>query len=224
MGKRNKLIIGFYGALLSGVLFMSYDSNPPDGYSGAPGDSLCSSCHDTPPAGVDGTISLTGLPSTVSLNTTYNLTLTSTVTLGSPSTAGFQLVALNSTNQNSGNLSENEPDVGTETSGGREYVEHRGDKNIVAGTVSWNFQWTSPVTGSGLITMYAASNLTNNNNSDGGDRVISNIFTTTIGSGSNMTVAITNSVNVSCFGGNNGSATALASNGTPPYTYMWSNG
>ncbi|MBK6903483.1 MAG: T9SS type A sorting domain-containing protein [Saprospirales bacterium] len=224
MGKRNKLIIGFYGALLSGVLFMSYDSNPPDGYSGAPGDSLCSSCHDTPPAGVDGTISLTGLPSTVSLNTTYNLTITSTVTLGSPSTAGFQLVALNSTNQNSGNLSENQPDVGTETSGGREYVEHRGDKNIIGGTVSWDFQWTSPLTGSGLITMYAASNLTNNNNSDGGDRVISNIFTTTIGSGSNMTVAITNSVNVSCFGGNNGSATAQASNGTPPYTYMWSNG
>ncbi|MFI1743272.1 HYR domain-containing protein [Thalassobellus sediminis] len=33
-----------------------------------------------------------------------------------------------------------------------------------------------------------------------------------------------NGVNVSCFGDTNGSATAVASGGTPPYTYLWSNG
>ncbi|MCB0627709.1 MAG: SprB repeat-containing protein, partial [Saprospiraceae bacterium] len=37
-------------------------------------------------------------------------------------------------------------------------------------------------------------------------------------------VAITNVTQVSCFGGANGSATAVASLGTPPYTYLWSNG
>lgn len=36
----------------------------------------------------------------------------------------------------------------------------------------------------------------------------------------NMTVAVT-SINVSCFNGNNGSATATPSGGTPPYTYNW---
>lgn len=30
--------------------------------------------------------------------------------------------------------------------------------------------------------------------------------------------------NVSCFGGSNGSAVAIVTNGTPPYTYNWSNG
>jgi len=30
-------------------------------------------------------------------------------------------------------------------------------------------------------------------------------------------------VNVTCPGGNNGAASALATNGTPPYTYLWSN-
>jgi gliding motility-associated-like protein len=36
------------------------------------------------------------------------------------------------------------------------------------------------------------------------------------------TAAITASTNVSCFGGNNGTATVTGSGGTPPYTYSWS--
>lgn len=38
-----------------------------------------------------------------------------------------------------------------------------------------------------------------------------------------MTVTV-NQTNVSCYGGNNGSAAAAASGGTGPYTYVWSNG
>ncbi|MBP6826766.1 MAG: choice-of-anchor L domain-containing protein [Saprospiraceae bacterium] len=34
---------------------------------------------------------------------------------------------------------------------------------------------------------------------------------------------ITATTDVSCFGGNNGTATVSASSGTPPYTYLWSN-
>ena len=36
-----------------------------------------------------------------------------------------------------------------------------------------------------------------------------------------LTTTISNSTNVSCFGGNNGNATVLASGGTSPYTYSW---
>ncbi len=39
-----------------------------------------------------------------------------------------------------------------------------------------------------------------------------------------LTAAISASNNVSCFGGNNGSATVTAGGGTVPYTYIWSNG
>ncbi len=39
-----------------------------------------------------------------------------------------------------------------------------------------------------------------------------------------LTSAITGSTNVSCFGGNNGTATVLGAGGTPPYHYLWSSG
>lgn len=38
----------------------------------------------------------------------------------------------------------------------------------------------------------------------------------------NVSGSISNQINVSCFGGNNGSATALASGGVPAYTFSWS--
>ncbi|MFT5911670.1 MAG: hypothetical protein ACI9XO_003200 [Paraglaciecola sp.] len=42
-------------------------------------------------------------------------------------------------------------------------------------------------------------------------------------SGSNIMASV-QTMNVSCFGGNNGTATATGSNGVAPYTYAWSNG
>ncbi|MFH1321193.1 MAG: gliding motility-associated C-terminal domain-containing protein [Bacteroidota bacterium] len=39
-----------------------------------------------------------------------------------------------------------------------------------------------------------------------------------------ITVTIPTSTDINCFGNTDGSATAAASSGTPPYTYLWSNG
>ncbi|MEI6851689.1 MAG: gliding motility-associated C-terminal domain-containing protein [Bacteroidota bacterium] len=39
-----------------------------------------------------------------------------------------------------------------------------------------------------------------------------------------INLPVTNKVNVSCFGGNNGTATVIANGGVAPYTYLWSNG
>lgn len=50
------------------------------------------------------------------------------------------------------------------------------------------------------------------------------VATAVITNPANLMVMITNFTNVSCNGGMNGSATAMASGGTAPYSYAWSNG
>jgi len=45
----------------------------------------------------------------------------------------------------------------------------------------------------------------------------------TVGQPDSLTVTITTNNNVSCFGGNNGQATAVPANGTGPYSFLWSN-
>lgn len=55
------------------------------------------------------------------------------------------------------------------------------------------------------------------------DYICSNTFTYTISEPQPLTNSITSS-NVSCFGGNNGSATVVPTGGTTPYSYLWSNG
>jgi hypothetical protein len=48
-------------------------------------------------------------------------------------------------------------------------------------------------------------------------------FLLSFAAGAQVTVTVTGT-NVTCYGLNNGSATAVASGGTAPYTYLWSNG
>ena len=47
---------------------------------------------------------------------------------------------------------------------------------------------------------------------------------TIVNEGGNLAVQINNSINVSCFGGNDGSASVSASGGSGNYSYTWSNG
>ncbi|MCC7301156.1 MAG: gliding motility-associated C-terminal domain-containing protein [Bacteroidia bacterium] len=46
--------------------------------------------------------------------------------------------------------------------------------------------------------------------------------TVTVPNAASPNVSVSTSTNVSCFGGNNGSATVVATGGTAPYTYAWS--
>jgi hypothetical protein len=107
----------------------------------------------------------------------------------------------------------------------REYVEHRGGKAISGGTVSWDFNWTSPGTAAGnSIRFYFIANFSNNNNGSGGDYIVPNALFLDFNGPPPVEAGISASTNVSCNGGNNGSATVSASGGIPPYTYLWSNG
>lgn len=224
MKVNNIRLYAFGSIVLSAVLFLSNSSNPPDGKTGAPFDGLCSDCHGG--GSFQGDVSMSGIPATIAPNTTYNVTLTLTATNGSPSFGGFQLVAVNSSNQNSGDLINTSGQTGTSFSGGREYIDQRGGKAFSGGSVSWNFDWLSPNgPNNGMFTFYFAGNFTNGNNSSSGDAVENSSFTTTmVGGGNPLVASISSKTNVSCFGGMDGTATASATGGNPPYAYEWSTG
>lgn len=224
MRKRTSTIYLFFAFFF--ILFLNFESNPPNGHTGAPGEGTCANCHSPASASIMGFVSISGLPGTIQPDTDYPITVTITKTVGSPQKAGFQLVALNSSNQNVGSFTSLGPNVDSESSGGRTYVEHSPAQNFVGNSVVYTFTWHSPAGPAGqIISMYAAGNLVNGNGNTSGDRVVTiQTAGTLAGSGPPLTVSIINSGNVSCNGGNNGFATALATGGTTPYTFTWSNG
>lgn len=95
------------------------------------------------------------------------------------------------------------------------------DVTIVTGTGPYTYQWLpsggSTSSENGLPSGTYTVNVT------GANGCMSSA-TATVGVGEAPGNINMNGTNVSCFGGNNGSATANSSGGTPPYTYLWSNG
>jgi hypothetical protein len=85
-----------FALLLSVTLLVSYEDNPPDGESGAPGDGLCTDCHTLDGGLQDGSIVLTGFPTSIEPNTAYFLTITNSNPNGLAGIAGFQMTILNS--------------------------------------------------------------------------------------------------------------------------------
>ena len=211
------------GLLLGMLVWLANNGNPPTGRSAAPFDGNCNDCHSG--GNYNGTLTVTGFPATAAPDGLYDITVTLSNATGSPSKAGLQLVVVDANNGNCGNLSEAAPELGTEFLSGREYVEHRGGKNIAGGSVSWDFQWRAPLSVPGnTIKVYYIVNMCNGNGGTGGDAPIWDNLSFAFSAPPPVTAMISNTVNPTCFGGNNGSATVEASGGTPPYTYLWSMG
>jgi len=106
---------------------------------------------------------------------------------------------------------------------GREYWGHSPAENFGGGgSVSWISEWEAPNINDD-VTFYVCSVL-GNGSGTGGDRVECTSETITVTATTSVTVEIINETDVTCPDGDDGSAEALASDGTPPYTYEWSNG
>ena len=58
-------IYTFLALAASTFLLVSFSANPPDGKTGAPGDSLCSECHTPSNAQFNGEISVEGFPAVI---------------------------------------------------------------------------------------------------------------------------------------------------------------
>ncbi len=194
------------------------------GYTSAPGDGVCSSCHSG--GSFDGDVTISGLPVSIMANNTYTLTLTSNVTTGTPNRAGFQMLALNSLNLNAGSLSNNMGNSSIKMVNGKSYFGHF-PATLYGGntSLSWTVDWTAPNDPNGdQITMYAV-NVMGNGSGQTGDKVLfSNTFGTLTGAVDSLVASATLISDASCAGSNDGSAMASATGGILPYSFMWSNG
>lgn len=159
-------------------LFSNYSSNPPNGKTGAPGDNTCAQCHGGNTT-YQGTILLSGIPDTISPATNYAVTITLNATSGSPQKGGFQLVALNSSNQNTGTITTTDTQTGTDFYNNRNYLEHRPAKSFINNEVTYTFDWMSPeATEDDEITLYFCGNFANGDGGSNGDKTINNSFST----------------------------------------------
>ncbi|MDQ3142298.1 MAG: T9SS type A sorting domain-containing protein [Bacteroidota bacterium] len=211
------------------ILLMANSGNPPNGHTGAPGEGACTNCHNPGSSGnISGNVQITGLPSNILPNTQYNINVRVNNT-SSPLTlairGGFQLVALNGTNQNVGTLSD--PDASSIISGsGRRYWEHNPSQFFSGGgNVNYTAKWTSPNSAAGnTVTMYASSILSNGSGNNSGDLMVQDFTSGTMPPPAPPSASITQKKDPSCFGGMDGTMTVTASGGSGSYSYLWSNG
>ena len=129
----------FLSLLLLSVWYISTSSrkdpnNPPLARTGAPGETTCgaSGCHSG--GTFTGTVTISGIPDTISANTSYSVTLTNT---SNAVRAGFQLTCLDSLNAKCGSLTNGTgTSTGSQSSTGRQYIRQSAPKALSNGAAS----------------------------------------------------------------------------------------
>ncbi len=189
INRTEKLRLILFPAILAALLgfFLShtnlftpahaFSSGPPPGSTGAPNEEpeACAECHVPPEAGT-GQISITA-PQTYIPGNTYEITVTHTNADPTRRRWGFQLTALDPSDEKTGNLQSTDGLTqvlnNAGPGGSRQYVEHTqvGTFAGQTGGASWKFNWTAPPTDVGTITFYAAGNHANNDGNTSGDHI-----------------------------------------------------
>ena len=211
-----------------GIILVGFFNAPPDGHTGAPGDSLCSSCHGgNNPLGFDGGIEISGPGPLIVPGATYTISVIVSNPNGLAQRAGFQIVALDENDNNIGTLSNASPNSTLSTQGGRTYFKHNPGVNFPGSNeVEWTVDWTAPaMTNSTSANFYGAGNIADGNGQSSNDFIVTTVLEVDIEAGADpLEITIVSSSNVSCFGGSDGIAEAQASGGEGSYSFLWSNG
>ena len=154
----------------------AFSAGPPPGYTRAPGEEpeACAECHLSSGSAGSGQISITAPPTYVP-GQIYQITVTHTNSDPTRLRWGFQLTALDPSDEKAGELQNTNPALTQIIQGGpggnRQYVEHAAGGTFVnqTGGASWTFNWTAPPTDVGGVTFYAAGNHANNDGNTSGD-------------------------------------------------------
>lgn len=161
-------------------------SGPGAGYTNAPNESNCTSCHS-------GSIITSGNSNLNNFRFKGNFTGNgyipdSTYTLevtfkqSGISKFGFEITCLDNTNSPAGTFTSTNGRTSktTAVNGGktREYIQHTSTGTASVGTDStrWTFEWKAPSANLGKLTFYAVVMATNSNSNNGGDAVYGKQF------------------------------------------------
>ncbi len=116
-------------------------------------------------------------PQTYVPGQTYPITVTHTNADPTRLRWGFELTALDTSDEQAGNLQTLDGLTqvlnNTGPGGPRQYIEHTAAGTFIGqqNTASWTFNWTAPATDVGTVTFYAAGNQANNDGNTSGDYV-----------------------------------------------------
>jgi hypothetical protein len=204
---------------------ISNEAGPASGYSGAPGDNDCTSCHSGTPISSSTNIKLfTNMNGGQYIpDSTYHFTLRGLKQ--SCTKFGFQCAILNGSGVKLGTFIV--PSSSTKVqilSGSRDYMEHtaNGTTALYNDSTEWFFDWKAPSSLSGDATLFVAMNATNGDNNTTGDEVHLNQFT--FPQTSNAPVAsITTNVSTICQG-DSVQFTGSGTNGTTAYKWSFPGG
>jgi len=172
-------------AIISVTTFYSFSTGGEDTNStgGAPagtcgdpasGFATCKGCHISSfgPSFQTGWITSNVPPTGYIPGNTY--TVTATITRPGHAKFGFQASPQNSAGTLLGTLST--ISGGTQLVGTGKYVTHTNTGTSGSGTRTWNFGWTAPSSGTGLVTFYGAFNASNANGGSGGDSIFTSML------------------------------------------------
>ncbi|HKP35791.1 MAG TPA: choice-of-anchor V domain-containing protein, partial [Pyrinomonadaceae bacterium] len=154
----------------------AYSAGPPPGYTRAPGEEpeACAECHVPDSGAGSGQISI-NVPATYIPGQTYLLAVTHTNSDPSRRRWGFQLTALDTSDEKAGNLQSINALTQVLNNAGpgnsRQYIEHTSAGTFIGQQFNavWTFNWTAPATYVGPVTFYAAGNQANNDGNTSGD-------------------------------------------------------
>jgi len=164
------LVFVFLTSGLFSDIGMTNSASAPNGFTGAPGENNCTTCHSGTVNSGSGNVSIdfNSGATTYALSSTYNIKVD--INDGSAATYGFSLVALDQNGSNVGIMNiTNSSNTKTSTQNGKTYVTHVNANSQI--TSSWEFEWASPAAGIGDVTFYVAGNASNGGNNNSGDLI-----------------------------------------------------
>jgi hypothetical protein len=170
--KMKRLALAVLLILTTWSLVWGYANNPPNRRTGAPGENLCSGCHNsyTENSG-SGILSTSGLPASYDPLATYPVTVT--LSESGQSSWGFEVVVKDSNSLQAGTLTITDAtNTISGVSSGITYIKQTSAgtyAGTVNGPVSWGFNWTAPAAGTGKVYFYASGVAADDNGSSSGD-------------------------------------------------------